>query len=143
MQVEIKAPEDLEDGGDILDVFVSVGEEITEGQDLIEVETDKATTPVPSSHTGKVLEIKVGVGDTIAAGGVSWSSNRQMPRLHRLLLQRPSLQLLLRLQHQSQPRRRPQHLRRHLRLHMSVHLRLLLLHRLHHQLRLRRPLAVG
>ena len=69
MQVEVKAPEDLEDGGDILDVFVSVGEDITAGQDLIEVETDKATTPVPSSHAGKVVEIKVGVGDTIAAGG--------------------------------------------------------------------------
>ena len=69
MQVEVKAPEDLEDGGDILDVFVSVGEEVSKGQDLIEVETDKATTPVPSSHGGKVVDIKVNVGDTIAAGG--------------------------------------------------------------------------
>lgn len=69
MQIEVKAPEDLEDGGDILDVFVSAGEEITKGQDLIEVETDKATTPVPSSHAGKVVDVKVSVGDTIAAGG--------------------------------------------------------------------------
>ena len=70
MQIEVKAPEDLEDGGDILDVFVSVGDNISKGEDLIEVETDKATTPVPSSHGGKIVDIKVSVGDTIAGGGV-------------------------------------------------------------------------
>lgn len=68
MQIEVKVPQDLEDGGDVLDVFVSVGDEVTKDQDLIEVETDKATTPVPSSHAGKVTEIKVGIGDTVSAG---------------------------------------------------------------------------
>jgi len=68
MQIEVKLPADLEEGGDILDVFVSVGDDIAADQDLIEVETDKATVAVPSSHAGKVVDQKVTVGDTIAAG---------------------------------------------------------------------------
>lgn len=68
MQIEIKLPSDLEDGGDILDVFVSVGEEIAVEQSLIEIETDKATVDVPSTHAGKVVDLKVGVGDTVAGG---------------------------------------------------------------------------
>ena len=46
----VKLPE-LGDGiesGDVLEVFVSVGDVIKQGQDIVEMETDKATVPVPS-----------------------------------------------------------------------------------------------
>ena len=69
MQIEVNLPEDLEDGGDVLDVFVSVGDTIVVDQGLIEVETDKATVEVPSTHAGKVVELKVNAGDSLAAGG--------------------------------------------------------------------------
>ena len=69
MQIEVKLPEDLEDGGDVLDVFVSVGDVIEEEHGLIEIETDKATVEVPSSHAGKITEIRVKEGDSLAAGG--------------------------------------------------------------------------
>lgn len=69
MQIEVKLPEDLEEGGDILDVFVSVGDTIEEEQGIVEIETDKATVEVPSSHAGKVTQILVKEGDTLAAGG--------------------------------------------------------------------------
>lgn len=69
MQIEVKLPEDLEEGGDILDVFVSVGDTIEEEQGIVEIETDKATVEVPSSHGGKVTQILVKEGDTLAAGG--------------------------------------------------------------------------
>ena len=69
MQVEVKLPEELEEGGDVLDVFVSVGDTIAVKQGLIEVETDKATVEVESTHAGKVVEIKVNAGDSLAAGG--------------------------------------------------------------------------
>lgn len=69
MQVEVKLPEELEDGGDILDVFVAVGDTITVGQGLVEVETDKATVEVESTHAGKIVDLKVGAGDSLAAGG--------------------------------------------------------------------------
>ena len=69
MQIEVKLPEELEEGGDVLDVFVSVGDVVEADQGLIEIETDKATTEVPSSHAGKITEIRVSEGDTLPAGG--------------------------------------------------------------------------
>lgn len=69
MQIEIKLPEDLEDGGDVLDVFVGVGDSITVEQGLIEIETDKATVEVPSTHAGTVVELKINAGDSLSAGG--------------------------------------------------------------------------
>ena len=70
MQIEVKLPEDLEEGGSILDVFVNVGDLVELEQGLIEIETDKATVEVPSTHAGKVLEIKVQEGDDLEAGGI-------------------------------------------------------------------------
>lgn len=72
MATEVKLPE-LGDGiesGDVLEVLVSEGDMITEGQDIIEMETDKATVPVPSSMGGKVVKIHVSSGDTLPVGGV-------------------------------------------------------------------------
>ena len=51
MSIEVKLP-DLGDGiesGDVLEIFVSVGDTIEKGQDIVEMETDKATVTVPAS----------------------------------------------------------------------------------------------
>jgi len=58
---EVKLPELSEgiDAGDVLEILVSEGDVITAGQDIVEMETDKATVPVSSSHGGKVVEILV------------------------------------------------------------------------------------
>ena len=69
---QVTLPE-LGDGiesGDILEIFVSVGDVISEGQDIVEMETDKATVPVPTSVGGKVTKILVSEGDTVLIGGV-------------------------------------------------------------------------
>lgn len=71
MATEVKLPE-LGDGiesGDVLEIFVAVGDEISVGQDIVEMETDKATVPVPASTGGKVLKILVNEGDTVPIGG--------------------------------------------------------------------------
>jgi pyruvate dehydrogenase E2 component (dihydrolipoamide acetyltransferase) len=71
MAIEIKLPE-LGDGiesGDVLEIFVAVGDQISEGQDIIEMETDKATVPVPASIGGKVTKILVSEGETLPIGG--------------------------------------------------------------------------
>ncbi|MGI9467241.1 MAG: 2-oxo acid dehydrogenase subunit E2 [Rubripirellula sp.] len=71
MSTEVNLPE-LGDGiesGDVLEIFVAVGDVISEGQDIVEMETDKATVPVPASVGGKVTKILVNEGDTIAIGG--------------------------------------------------------------------------
>lgn len=72
MAIEITVP-DLGDGvesGDVLEVFVSDGDAIEKDQDLIELETDKATVTVPASSAGTITKIHVAEGDTIAVGGV-------------------------------------------------------------------------
>lgn len=69
--VQVKLPEigDGIESGDVLDIFVSEGDTIEEGQDIVELETDKATVPVPSSASGKVTKILVKAGDTVPVGG--------------------------------------------------------------------------
>ena len=72
MTTAIKLPE-LGDGiesGDILEVLVKVGDVVKNGQDIVEIETDKATVPVPSSAAGKVTKILVKQGDSVPIGGV-------------------------------------------------------------------------
>lgn len=54
--------------GEVVAVHVAVGDDITEGDVILEVETDKATVEIPSPFTGKVIEIKVIVGDIIQVG---------------------------------------------------------------------------
>ncbi|MBC8356046.1 MAG: 2-oxo acid dehydrogenase subunit E2 [Planctomycetes bacterium] len=68
--IEIKLPE-LGDGiesGDVLEVLVSEGDVITIDQGVVELETDKATVEVPSTHAGTVKKVHVSSGDTIKIG---------------------------------------------------------------------------
>lgn len=70
--MQIKLPE-LGDGiesGDVLEIFVSVGDVIDAGQDIVEMETEKATVPVPADVAGKITKISVNEGDTVPIGGV-------------------------------------------------------------------------
>ena len=70
MAVEIKLPslgEGIE-SGDVLEVLVAEGDEIKKDQDLIEMETDKATVIVPSDMAGTVTKIMVSDGDTLTVG---------------------------------------------------------------------------
>ena len=70
MATEVKLPnlgDDIE-SADILEVFVSVGDEISPGENIVEVETDKAAATIPSDIGGKVTKILVGDGDTVTVG---------------------------------------------------------------------------
>jgi len=72
MTHEFKLP-DLGEGiheGEIVDVFVKPGDRIKEGDPLLEVETDKAVTAIPSPFTGAVAEVRVAAGDTVHVGDV-------------------------------------------------------------------------
>ncbi len=72
MATEVKLPE-LGPGieaGDILEVLVKEGDVITKGQDIIEVETDKATVPVPTTVGGKVVKVHVARQQSVKVGGV-------------------------------------------------------------------------
>jgi pyruvate/2-oxoglutarate dehydrogenase complex dihydrolipoamide acyltransferase (E2) component len=70
MAIEIKLPV-LGDGihsGDILEVLVKPGDQIQKEQGIVEIETDKATVEVPSSHAGKVSQVLVSAGQTVKIG---------------------------------------------------------------------------
>ena len=72
MAYEFKLP-DLGEGiheGEIVEVFVKPGDTVAEGDPLLEVETDKAVTAIPSPHTGAVAEVRVAAGDTVHVGDV-------------------------------------------------------------------------
>ncbi len=70
MTTQIKLPnlgENIE-SGDVLTILVSEGDSVKANQDLLEVETDKATMPIPAPQAGKITKILVREGDTIAVG---------------------------------------------------------------------------
>jgi len=72
MAREFKLP-DLGEGvheGEVLAVHVSVGQEIKEGDIILEVETDKAAVEIPSPFSGIISEIRVKPGDTVKVGDV-------------------------------------------------------------------------
>ena len=69
---EFKLPELGEniDQGDLVRLMVSLGASVTEGQPVMELETDKAVVEVPSSVTGTVKEIRVKEGQKVKVGQV-------------------------------------------------------------------------
>ncbi len=56
--------------GEVLAILVSVGDEVKEGDPILEVETDKAAVEIPSPYTGTVREILVKQGDMVKVGDV-------------------------------------------------------------------------
>ncbi len=71
MTTEVKVP-DIGDFKDVpvVTILVSVGDTVAEEDPLIELESDKATMEVPSSHAGVIKEIKVKEGDNVSQGDV-------------------------------------------------------------------------
>lgn len=71
MPTEVKVP-DIGDFDDVpvVAVLVGVGDTIAKEDPLIELESDKATMEVPSSHAGTVKELKVSEGDSVSKGAV-------------------------------------------------------------------------
>jgi pyruvate dehydrogenase E2 component (dihydrolipoamide acetyltransferase) len=69
---EFKLPELGEniDQGDLVRLMISPGAEISEGQPVMELETDKAVVEVPSSVTGRVKDVRVKQGEKIKVGQV-------------------------------------------------------------------------
>ena len=53
---------------EVLTVLVREGDVISREQDLLEVETDKATIPIPSPGSGRVVRIHVNEGQTLEIG---------------------------------------------------------------------------
>src|SRR5207244_2536641 len=58
------------EGGDVIDVLVAPGDQVEEGQPLIELETSKAAIAVPAPVAGRVTKLHVKKGDHAEVGQV-------------------------------------------------------------------------
>ena len=58
------------DDVEVIEILVSAGDTISAEDSLITLETDKATMEVPASEGGRVVDVKVNVGDKVSKGSV-------------------------------------------------------------------------
>jgi pyruvate dehydrogenase E2 component (dihydrolipoamide acetyltransferase) len=70
MKVELPFLAEGIEGGDVVQLLVREGDQVSEGQSLIELETDKATVPVPTPAAGTVVRLLVQQGDHVKVGQV-------------------------------------------------------------------------
>src|SRR6266478_6137575 len=72
MATEFKLPELGEniESGDLVRLMIKPGASISEGEPVMELETDKAVVEVPSSVSGTIGEIRVKEGDKLRVGQV-------------------------------------------------------------------------
>ncbi|WP_437202425.1 dihydrolipoyllysine-residue acetyltransferase [Planctomicrobium sp. SH664] len=72
MTIEVQLPNIGEgvESADIADILVAVGDTVSVGQTLMELETDKAVVELPSSAAGKIEKILVSPGATVQVGEV-------------------------------------------------------------------------
>ncbi len=69
--IEVRVPDigDFEEV-EVIEVMVSQGDDVASEQSLVTVESDKASMEIPSSASGRVLELRVKVGDRVSEGSV-------------------------------------------------------------------------
>ena len=72
MSIEITMPRVAEtvDSVYLVSWLKAVGDMVNEGEDLLEVETDKAQLSVPSPATGKIVELRFAIDAEIKTGEV-------------------------------------------------------------------------
>ena len=72
MATEFKLPELGEniESGDLVRLMIKPGASISEGEPVMELETDKAVVEVPSSVSGTIGEVRVKEGDKLRVGQV-------------------------------------------------------------------------
>src|SRR5271170_7964597 len=56
------------ESGTVVSIFVKPGDQVKEGQTILELENEKAVAPIPASSSGKVTKLYVKEGDKISAG---------------------------------------------------------------------------
>ncbi len=69
--MELKVP-DIGDFKEVevIEVLVKAGDEVTLEQSLITVESDKASMEIPASMAGRIVEMRVKLGDKVSEGSV-------------------------------------------------------------------------
>ena len=83
MAIDFKLPDLGEniDSGDVVTLLVHEGDTIEANQNVVELETDKATVEIPCPYAGRVTKIHVQPGQTVPIGSllVSVEAGRSVP----------------------------------------------------------------
>lgn len=58
------------EGVEVIEISVKVGDVVAEGDSIVVLETDKASMEIPADTSGKVVAIKVNIGDKVSQGSV-------------------------------------------------------------------------
>ncbi len=58
------------ESGTVASIFVKVGDMVSEGQTIVELENEKAVAPIPSPAHGRVVSLRVSQGDRLVVGQV-------------------------------------------------------------------------
>ena len=66
--MDIKAPDLGVDSAEVSEIMVAVGDVIAKDDNIVLLESDKASVEVPSSAAGKVTKISVAIGDQVSEG---------------------------------------------------------------------------
>ena len=108
----IRVPDIGSGEGEIIELFVKVGDRIEADQSLLTLESDKASMEIPAPKAGVIKELKVKLGDRLKEGDELMVPKSRVP------LRRPRLRPLLprlpqsnRLPHLRQPPPLPRLLR--------------------------------
>ncbi len=75
MAFEFKLPELGEniESGDVVNILVAVGDTVSEGDSLLEIEAGKASMEIPSPASGTIKEVHVAQGDTVEVGQLAFT----------------------------------------------------------------------
>lgn len=68
--MDIKAPDLGVDSAEVSEIMVAVGDVIAKDDNIVLLESDKASVEVPSSAAGKVTKINIAIGDQVSEGMV-------------------------------------------------------------------------
>ena len=68
--MDIKAPDLGVDSAEVSEIMIAVGDVLAKDDNIILLESDKASFEVPTSAAGKVTKINVEVGDQVSEGMV-------------------------------------------------------------------------
>ncbi|MBI1977294.1 MAG: 2-oxo acid dehydrogenase subunit E2 [Candidatus Omnitrophica bacterium] len=68
MQIKIPFLAEGVESGTVVSILVKEGDQVKKDQTLLELETNKATAPIPSPSTGRITKIQVKEGEEVSVG---------------------------------------------------------------------------
>ena len=79
MDLKLPALGEGADSGTVVAILVKEGDMIAKGQNVLELETGKAVSPIPAPAGGKITKVLVSEGQKISVGAVILQTAQRPP----------------------------------------------------------------